>query len=141
MDKLSRQERSRNMSHIRSADTAIEVTLRRALWGRGARGYRVHPKSVHGKPDLVFTRWRLAVFVDGCFWHSCPECFVAPSSNQDYWGPKIARNVERDGEVSAVLEESGWRVLRIWEHEIERDLEGAVRAVTDCLTEAGWRRD
>jgi DNA mismatch endonuclease, patch repair protein len=139
VDKISGERRSYNMSRIRAADTRIELTLRRALWAEGARGYRVHPKNTPGRPDITFRRWRIAVFVDGCFWHACEECFVAPSSNKGYWGPKIARNVERDELVNQALLEDGWRVVRIWEHEIERDLPSAVRAVTDALDQAGWR--
>lgn len=68
------------------------------------------------RPDIVFTRIRVAVFVDGCFWHGCPEHFAAPRSNQSYWQPKIRRNIERDAETNHALERAGWRVVRIWEH-------------------------
>lgn len=133
MDKISKGRRSYNMSRIRSRDTRIELALRRALWARELRGYRVHPSGLPGKPDVVFTRWRVAVFVDGCFWHACEECFVAPSSNTSYWRPKIERNVERDREVDTTLAQAGWTVVRVWEHEIERDLSGAVDAIAAAL--------
>jgi DNA mismatch endonuclease (patch repair protein) len=137
MDKISEDRRSHNMSRIRSRDTRIELALRRALWADGARGYRVHPRTIPGKPDLAFGRWKVAVFVDGCFWHACEECFVAPSSNVGYWGPKIEHNVERDQEVGRVLTAAGWRVVRVWEHEIEDDVHTASSRVTAALAAAG----
>lgn len=121
------------MSRIRSKDTAPEMELRRALWRSGVRGYRVHPKTVSGKPDLAFLGKHVAVFIDGCFWHSCPTCFVAPSSNTDYWEPKLARNRERDNQVTNELESKGWRVVRIWEHEILKDLDCAVQRVRSAV--------
>lgn len=136
-DKIPAERRSYNMSRIRAADTGVEMILRRELRARGVRGYRVHPKGLPGKPDIVFTRWKVAVFVDGCFWHACERCFVAPSSNTDYWRTKIARNVTRDREITAALRHVGWRVLRIWEHEIEEDLDGAASRVIGALRESG----
>lgn len=138
MDRISEERRSYNMSRIRSSDTSIEMRLRRAVWARGLRGYRVHPKGVPGKPDLSFQRWRIAVFVDGCFWHACDRCFVPPSSNTAYWQSKIAKNVERDARVRRSLEEAGWHVVRIWEHEIEEDVAAAAAAVELALRRAGW---
>ena len=83
---------------------------------------------------MVFTRWRLAVFIDGCYWHGCPEHGVRQGGkNAAYWLPKIARNVQRDAEQSALLERHGWRVLRFWEHE---DPEAAAAAVADAIEEA-----
>lgn len=114
------------------------MALRRSLRAMGVRGYRVHSDNLPGKPDLSFARWHLAVFVDGCFWHACEKCYVAPSSNTEYWGPKIARNVERDRNVDAELGCSGWRVVRIWEHEIEGDPVGAARRVVAALKDLGW---
>ena len=133
-DKLTPDRRSANMSRIRSRDTKIEIRLRQALWANGTRGYRVHPKSIEGKPDIAFIGKRVAVFVDGCFWHGCEKCFVAPSSNVEYWQPKIARNRERDRRVTAALEAEGWLVLRVWEHEIESDIAGSVLRVQNAVS-------
>lgn len=109
----------RTMRANRRRDTAPELALRRALHSRGYR-YRVDYRPIphlQRRADLVFTAQRVAVFVDGCFWHSCPEHGTLPKSNADYWIPKLTRNVERDRETDALLAESGWRVIRIWEHE------------------------
>jgi DNA mismatch endonuclease (patch repair protein) len=101
-------------------DSRAELALRTELHGRGLR-YRVDlPIRAAGRlvrPDIVFTRARLAVFVDGCFWHCCPEHGNAPRANSAYWQPKLARNVARDRNVDAALSSAGWQVLRAWEHE------------------------
>ena len=104
----------------RRTDTKVEVALRSELHRRGRRFRKDHLIRVDGvrvRPDIVFTRRMLAVFVDGCFWHCCPEHMRVPKSNVDYWGPKLQANVERDRRVDAALRGSGWTVLRIWEHE------------------------
>jgi DNA mismatch endonuclease, patch repair protein len=86
------------------------------------------------RPDVVFTRAKVAVFVDGCFWHSCPLHGTSPRSNRDYWGPKLARNAERDRANTVALRRDGWRVVRIWEHD---DVETGLRAIEDALFSAG----
>lgn len=105
----------------RRTDTKPEVALRSALHRRGLRFRKDLPIRVEGRrpirPDIVFTRARVAVFVDGCFWHGCPEHQVVPKANPDYWIPKLRRNVDRDREVTMALEESGWDVVRTWEHD------------------------
>lgn len=104
----------------RSRNSRPEVALRSALHRRGLR-YRTHYQlnvgEVRVRPDVVFTRKRLAVFVDGCFWHSCPEHHTVPRTNEGYWLPKLRRNIERDRRVDEALRSEGWRVLRVWEHE------------------------
>ena len=100
-------------------DTKPEVAIRSSLHRRGRR-FRTHLRIVHGsghvRPDIVFTRARLAVFVDGCFWHRCPIHGNLPRKNTDYWLPKLTRNVERDVATDRALHAAGWHVLRIWEH-------------------------
>lgn len=102
------------------SDTRPEVAVRSELHRRGLR-FRKDLAIAAGartvRPDVVFPRAKVAVFVDGCFWHCCPEHGVVPRTNVDYWFPKLRRNVERDGEVDAALANEGWRVVRIWEHE------------------------
>jgi DNA mismatch endonuclease, patch repair protein len=101
-------------------DTKPEVALSSAVHAAGLRYRRDHRVEANGvcvRPDLVFTRRRVAVFVDGCFWHGCPEHGTTPRTNTGYWIPKLARNRERDGRVTGALEKAGWTVLRIWEHE------------------------
>jgi DNA mismatch endonuclease, patch repair protein len=100
-------------------NTGPEIALRRMLFAQGAR-YRVHlPIRAGGilvRPDIVFPARRIAVFLDGCFWHSCPEHGTNPKVNTSYWGPKLERNRQRDELVTRTLESDGWLVLRIWEH-------------------------
>lgn len=121
------------MSSLARRDTAPEVALRRELHRRGLR-YRVQvkvPLNRRRTIDVAFTRVRLAVFVDGCFWHGCPEHGVRPASNEDWWRWKIERNQARDRDTNRLLETAGWTVLRIWEHERS---DGAADAV-----EEAWR--
>jgi len=104
----------------RRADTKPEVRLRSGLHRRGLRFRKdllVRAGEVKVHPDIVFTKARVAVFVDGCFWHGCPEHQVVPKSNREYWAPKLRRNVERDRAADDALTAAGWTVLRMWEHE------------------------
>jgi DNA mismatch endonuclease (patch repair protein) len=100
--------------------TKPETVLRSALHSSGLRFRKDFRLDVDGRrvrPDIVFTRAKVAVFVDGCFWHSCPEHGTTPRRNADYWVPKLTRNVERDREQDAALRSAGWTVVRLWEHE------------------------
>lgn len=120
--------RSEQMSRIRSAHTAPERILRAALWQRGLR-YRVQWPTKVGRPDLTFPWLRVAVFVDGCFWHGCPDHYVRPRGNQLFWQAKLHENVERDRRQTLALEVDGWRVLRVWEHLIFEDLRSVLDRV------------
>ena len=119
--------RSENMARIRSRDTSPELRLRRALWSAGAR-YRVNSK-LPGKPDIVFVRAKVAVFVDGCFWHSCPVHGTSPKTNTEYWGPKLERNRRRDRQVNSQLEALGWLPFRLFDHEIGNPADDAAARV------------
>jgi DNA mismatch endonuclease, patch repair protein len=130
--------RSANMRANRRTDTKPEMALRRALHGQGFRyrkDYRLDLDGARVRPDIAFTARRVAVFVDGCFWHACPEHGTRPASNAWYWGPKLTRNVERDRAADAALLAAGWQVVRIWEHE---PLDAGVAAVIAALTASGW---
>jgi DNA mismatch endonuclease (patch repair protein) len=85
---------------------------------KGIKGWRMQANDLPGKPDFVFTEKRLAIFVDGCFWHGCPKCYRRPHSHRDYWDAKVLYNISRDRRNRARLRRMGWRVMRIWEHEI-----------------------
>ncbi|WP_081625476.1 very short patch repair endonuclease [Mycobacterium sp. 141] len=103
----------------RSRDTRPEVALRRELHRLGLR-YRVNTRpipQIRRTADVVFPRRKVAVFLDGCFWHGCPDHYTAPRANATFWREKLRRNVARDRQVDEVLVEAGWRVLRVWEHE------------------------
>ena len=108
------------------------MSLRRALYWRGVRGWRCHAKHIPGKPDLAFTRWKLAIFVDGRFWHGHPE-FFTPGKSGAYWDAKMARTQERDRHANAALQSAGWQVLRFWDFEVEQDLEGCLDRVLSAL--------
>lgn len=110
------------MSRIKASNTSVELKLRRYVWSKGLRGYRIKNK-VMGKPDLYFPAGKLAIFIDGCFWHMCPVHYVEPKSNLSYWLPKIERNIIRDKEINRLLQNSGIHVIRIWEHEIQENIE------------------
>lgn len=131
VDVLKPEQRSYCMSQIKGSDTKPELSLRKELWHRGLR-YRLHTK-LPGRPDLLFLRERVAVFVDGCFWHGCPKHSTRPQSNQSFWDKKLSRNIERDREVTDILKTDGFTVLRFWEHEIKQDMEGVIFTIESTL--------
>lgn len=130
-DNMSEAQRSYTMSRIRSEDTKVELTLRRTLFSRGLR-YRLHRRELPGRPDIVFPREKVAVFVDGDFWHGW-KYEDWSHSLKPYWRDKIARNIRRDGLVTEQLRSRGWKVLRIWEHEIEADVASCADLVERAL--------
>jgi DNA mismatch endonuclease (patch repair protein) len=124
-------EVSKRMRRNPRRDTGPEIALRSELHRRGLRFRKDLPLRVPGRivrPDLAFTRARLAVFVDGCFWHACSVHGNQPRANTDYWRPKLALNVARDRAVDSALQAAGWRVLRAWEHELVADVADRVVA-------------
>jgi DNA mismatch endonuclease, patch repair protein len=119
-DVFSKKKRSEVMSRIRGrGNKDTELVLARLFHQHGITGWRRN-QPLFGKPDFIFQRLRLAVFVDGCFWHSCLKHSRPPQSNRAYWRKKMIRNKSRDRAVSRTLQAQGWRVLRIWEHELAR---------------------
>jgi DNA mismatch endonuclease, patch repair protein len=129
------------MRAIRRTDTKPEVALRQALHRQGYRfrkDFRLDlAEGKRVRPDIAFTARRVAVFVDGCFWHACPEHGGKPAKNTWYWEPKLQRNVERDRLADAALSAAGWDVVRVWEHE---SLDAAVTAVLAALARSGLTR-
>ena len=106
---------SAQMSKIRARNTAPELAMRKVLVNTGVRGYRLHYKGIPGRPDLAFVGKKIAVFVHGCFWHSCPHCTPArPKSHKKFWHTKLDRNVERDNAKADELRSMGWRVITVW---------------------------
>lgn len=130
-DNLTPDQRSDCMAKIKGKNTTPELLLRKALWEQGMR-YRVKSK-VFGKPDLLFLRKKIAVFVDGCFWHGCPKHYMKPKSNVVFWERKIKRNMERDKKVNACLVGDGWVVLRFWEHDINDNSDNCVAKIVQSL--------
>lgn len=127
MDTLTKEQRHKNMSSIRSKDTKIEVALRKALWHRGIR-YRKNFKIYSCHPDIVLTKYKIAIFCDGDFWHGKLFETRDVNTNVSYWHEKIRRNVERDLDNTIELRDNGWIVLRFWETDIKKHLE-------DCIDE------
>ena len=130
-DVLTKEQRKKNMQHIRCKDTKVEILLRKALWHKGLR-YRKNVKNLPGTPDIVFTKRKIAIFVDGDFWHARghqdrPGEQVA--TNKEFWRKKLADNVERDRFVNDALLEQGWLVLRFWESDVKKDLNKCVNEV------------
>jgi DNA mismatch endonuclease (patch repair protein) len=130
-DSLDPAARSRLMARVRVRDTAPELLLRRALWAAGIRGWRLHVKTLPGKPDVAFVGRKLAVFVDGAFWHGHPDYYHGQSG--PFWDAKIATNRERDARVDAQLASLGWEVLRFWDFEVENDPAGCASRVSASL--------
>lgn len=117
-DVFTPQKRSEVMSRIRGKGNAsTEQRMIKHFREQGIKGWRRN-WPLPGKPDFVFPKLRIAVFVDGCFWHRCPKCYRQPATNAEFWEAKIGRNVERDKEVNRELKERGWKVVRVWEHEL-----------------------
>jgi DNA mismatch endonuclease (patch repair protein) len=126
MDRISKEARSRNMSRILSKNTTPEKKLRKALWSNGLR-YRIH----YGKEkiDIAFPSKKIAVFVDGCFWHMCPLHYRLPKSNTGYWHPKLKANVKRDRIKEKLLKKAGWKVFRFWEHDVVRNIDSCIERI------------
>lgn len=136
-DTITSKRRSEIMSHIKNRDTSIELMVRKRLFSMGYR-YRVNYKALPGKPDIVFTKKKIAIFIHGCYWHGhgCSSRYAHVSkSNKNYWGPKIQGNKERDQRRIKELENAGWNVITIWECEIKNDLEDIMRKVLHVLSE------
>ena len=124
--------RSEQMSRIRGTNTTPELVLRSELHRRGVR-YRLNRRLPFGRPDLVLPGRRALIFVDGCFWHGCPEHYVAPKSRVEFWSSKLRTNVERDQRQTQAAESDGWKVLRLWEHELKVDPAGTADWVVRAL--------
>jgi DNA mismatch endonuclease (patch repair protein) len=127
----------KSMRANRSTNTKPELILRKALWAGGVRGYRKNVSKLPGKPDIVFPSVRLCIFVHGCFWHGCPTCSAKrnlnPTRNSDYWLAKRTRNQERDRQNSQALQQSGWKVIVVWECQIQSFLSQTVEDITETL--------
>ncbi len=131
-DNLTKAQRSYAMSRIRRRDTLPELMLRRAVWKAGLRGYRIDRRNLPGRPDLSWGVGRVAVFVDGAFWHGHPSAFT-PGKSGTYWDGKIERNMERDREADSALEILDWTVLRFWDFEVRKNLDACVEQIEVAL--------
>ena len=117
-----------------SGNTTTEIFFRNILKKYKVRGWHSKSSNVYGRPDFVFLKLRIAVFLDGCFWHGCPKClFKKPKSNSDFWINKIERNKKRDKKVNRKLRSEGWKVLRIWEHSLKNNTEETIKRLKRCF--------
>ena len=128
MDTVSRQKRSEIMSHVKSKDSKIETLFRKELWQSGFR-YRKNSSKYFGKPDIVLPKYKTAIFIDSCFWHGCKKHCRIPTARKKYWTEKIARNAERDKEVSKHYKKLGWKIFRVWEHEMSKNLNKMLKKI------------
>lgn len=125
---------SRVMSANKGKNTKPELLLRKALWNKHIRGYRLHWKQVPGRPDVAFVSKKLAVFVNGCYWHRCPHCSPhEPKTNSDFWQRKFEANMARDKKKTETLQTQGWQVLTIWECEIKKNIDACVEQIRQAI--------
>jgi len=119
-DNLTPEDRRKTMRAVKGKGTSLERRLFAMLAGMGLSGWKKNVSDITGKPDVAFPQERVLIFVDGCFWHGCPHCNrKLPVTNREYWERKVKRNVERDKRNTQALVDSGWRVIRVWEHEMQ----------------------
>lgn len=134
MDTIAKEQRHKTMQAIKSAGTKIETKLAKALWAKGYR-YRKNCKNILGKPDIVFRKYKLAIFCDSEFWHG-KKFIKNPNyihSNKKYWTEKIKRNMERDKLVNKQLKKEGWIVIRFWGKEIEKNIENCIKHIRQFI--------
>jgi DNA mismatch endonuclease (patch repair protein) len=131
VDVFTKEKRSWVMSRIRSKWTTQEKRIHNYLKSRRIK-HKMHPK-ISGSPDIIIPDKKIAIFLHGCFWHRCPKHYREPKSNREYWIPKIDKNAERDKKNIRLLKKSGWKVVRIWEHDTVKNLEECVEEILDCL--------
>jgi len=131
LDNLSKEQRRKVMQSIRSTGTGIENAVSKALWRRGFRFRR--NATLPGKPDISIKRRKIVIFVDSCFWHGCPIHGKIPKTNSEYWDEKIERNKKRNEYINNYYSSIGWKVVRIWEHSINADLEATIDEIAKIL--------
>lgn len=117
MDTVSKNKRSEIMSKIKCKDSKIEISFRKIIWKAGFR-YRKNSPKYLGKPDIVLPMYKTVIFIDSCFWHGCKRHFRLPSTRKKYWFSKIQRNIKRDKEVTKYYKKIGWKIFRVWEHDL-----------------------
>jgi len=132
MDNLTKEQRRKNMQHIRSADTVPERKIMQELKRRKIY-FAEHVRRIIGKPDIVFRRKKVVVFIDSDFWHGHPKRFIMPITNYEYWSGKIARNKERDKQVTKELRSKRWKVIRLWEYDIKHNFEKCIKIILKAV--------
>ena len=133
MDNLTKEQRRKNMRNIRSSGTTPEKLVMRELRKRKIY-FAKNVSKIIGKPDIVFRRKKVIVFIDSDFWHGHPERFVMPKTNVDYWRKKISRNKERDIQVTSELQNQGWNIIRLWEYDIKKSFDDCIQKIMTALS-------
>ena len=131
-DRFPKDIRSKIMSSIRSKNTQPELVIRKLIWSKGKR-YRIHDRTVYGTPDISNRRKKLAVFIDGCFWHGCRKCSTVPQTNTAFWRKKINDNRNRRKKVKAKLKLDRWKMMQFWEHEVKANPNQVAHAISKFL--------
>ena len=141
MDRLTKEQRHRNMQNIRNKDTGIEIRLRKALWHKGYR-YRNNDKRLPGKPDICLPKYRIVIFCDSEFFHGKDwgdlKQQLLKGNNSNFWIEKISKNIERDKKVNDELESLGWTVLRFWGKEITKNLDNCIKTIEEAINERSY---
>ena len=142
MDRVTPEQRSRNMALIKDKDTKIEVKVRKYLFNKGFR-YRKNDRRYPGKPDVVLPKYKTIIFVNGCFWHMHSGCKRAnlPKSRQNYWRPKLLHNVENDHQHYEDLKNAGWHVIVLWECELNKNFDSVMEQTTEEILTMGGSND
>lgn len=128
VDNLSKDDRRKAMSAVKSKETSLEIRVAKHLWRCGVR-YRKNVKDLYGKPDIAIKNKKFVLFIDSCYWHGCPTHCRLPVSNQEYWKKKIVRNIARDEQVTEHYLAKGWKIIRVWEHDLKRDFEATMNNI------------
>ena len=141
---MTKEQRSKNMKNIKSSDTKIEILLRKALWNKGYR-YRKNVSTLPGKPDIVLTKYKIAIFCDGEFFHGKDWEILKPklknSNNSEFWIKKISRNIERDDEVNKELLFLGYTVIRFWGNEIKKDTKECIKVIEETILDLKFAKE
>lgn len=132
MDNLTKEQRRKNMQNIRSAGTKPERLIMRELKRREIY-FASHAEAITGKPDIVFRRKKIAVFIDSDFWHGHPKRCIMPQTNIEYWNSKIARNRKRDKDVNHILKKNGWVVIRLWGYDVKNRFDKCIQIILNQL--------
>lgn len=134
MDNLTKEQRKRNMQHIRSKNTMPERKIMQELKRRKIY-FADHVKKITGEPDIVFRRKKVIVFIDSDFWHGHPKRFVMPATNIEYWSNKIKNNKDRDRQITKELRSMGWKVIRLWEYDIKHRFEKSIKTILRAINQ------
>lgn len=133
-DVMTNKQRQKNMRAIKSV-SKLEGVVTKELWKKGFR-FRKNTKTLFGKPDISIKKYKIVIFIDSCFWHQCPLHGNMPKNNYEFWYKKLTRNKERDQEVNEYYMEIGWKIKRIWEHEIKENFDNSINSLANFIEEA-----